>query len=186
MKVIFIRHGEPDYTPCDKAGFCGLGRDMAPLSEEGRRQANEVSKSELLEGVELILSSPYTRTMETAAIISLARGIEVKAEVELHELIPDRTFRNIGPEDTHRQQTEFKKYKGMHPVDKECTWETMEECIIRVRRVLDVYLEQGYQKIVVVAHGGVLRRFVGAGKIGYCAIYEVNYTKEFECFGWID
>jgi broad specificity phosphatase PhoE len=186
MKVVFIRHGEPDYTPCDEAGFCGLGRDMAPLSEEGRKQAKEVSKSELLEGVEIILSSPYTRTMETAAIVSLERKIEVKAEVKLHELIPDKTFRNVGFEDTNRQQAEFKQYKGVHPLDKECTWETMAECVSRVCSVLDKYLEQGYQKIAVVAHGGVLRRFVGKGKIGYCAIYEVDYNKKFECFGWID
>lgn len=34
-----IRHGQPDYTPIDKRGFPAFGRDLAPLFEEGKRQA---------------------------------------------------------------------------------------------------------------------------------------------------
>ncbi|KIR02321.1 hypothetical protein P261_01136 [Lachnospiraceae bacterium TWA4] len=186
MKVVFIRHGEPDFTDCDTAGFIGLGRDMAGLSKKGRNQAKEVAKSSLLNGVEIILSSPYTRTMETASLVSLKTGVEVKTEFGLHEIIPDKTFQNKGHEDTIRQQTEFKNYRGIYPDHKVCTWETMQECIDRVKAVLDSYIDLGYEKIAVVAHGGVLRRFVGKGAIGYCCIYEVEYTKDFECFGWID
>lgn len=186
MKVVFIRHGEPNYTPCDEAGFCGLGRDMAPLSAVGREQAKEVAKSPLLDGIEIILSSPYTRTMETASAVSLETKVPVIPEVDLHEIIPDKTFRNKGPEDTHRQQAEFKKYRGIYPKDKECTWESMQECIDRVCKVLNEYIDAGYEKIAVVAHGGVLRRFVGAGQIGFCCIYEVEYSKDFKCFGWIE
>src|SRR5699024_3213827 len=30
MQLILIRHGEPDYSPCDQRGFTGFGRDLAP------------------------------------------------------------------------------------------------------------------------------------------------------------
>ena len=62
----------------------------------------------------------------------------------------------------------------------------MQECIDRVCKVLNEYIDAGYEKIAVVAHGGVLRRFVGAGQIGFCCIYEVEYSKDFKCFGWIE
>lgn len=70
MRVVFIRHGEPDKTHVDLRGFSGQGRDMAPLSEQGIAQAQKVSYASILEGSELIVSSPYTRALQTAAIIS--------------------------------------------------------------------------------------------------------------------
>ena len=30
MEMILIRHGEPDYSPCEKRGFIGQGHDLAP------------------------------------------------------------------------------------------------------------------------------------------------------------
>lgn len=37
MKVVFIRHGEPDYLSCDEKGFIGHGRDLALRNTTGRR-----------------------------------------------------------------------------------------------------------------------------------------------------
>ena len=50
MKIIFIRHGEPNYLQCDERGFIGQGRDMAPLTDEGVKQAELASKNDLLKG----------------------------------------------------------------------------------------------------------------------------------------
>ncbi|MDY3908897.1 MAG: phosphoglycerate mutase family protein, partial [Eubacterium sp.] len=47
---------------------------MAPLTELGIKQAEEVSLSPLLEGCQVIVSSPYTRALQTAAIISKNTG----------------------------------------------------------------------------------------------------------------
>lgn len=51
MKIVFVRHGEPDKTIVDQRGFIGQGRDMAPLTELGVKQAEEVSLSPLFEGL---------------------------------------------------------------------------------------------------------------------------------------
>jgi len=63
MKIVFIRHGEPDKTLVDERGFIGQGRDMAPLSELGVKQAEEAARSSLLKGGQIIVSSPYTRAL---------------------------------------------------------------------------------------------------------------------------
>ena len=70
MKIIFIRHGECDKSGADERGFIGLGRDLAPLTAAGVAQAQAAAESPLLQGCQLILSSPYTRALQTAAIIA--------------------------------------------------------------------------------------------------------------------
>lgn len=54
MKVVFIRHGEPNYLPCDERGFIGQGRELAPLTNQGIQQAEDVAKNSILNGCEII------------------------------------------------------------------------------------------------------------------------------------
>ena len=58
MKIVFIRHGEPDFNIVDSKNFIGLGREFAPLTPNGIDQAESVSKNPILEGAQLIVSSP--------------------------------------------------------------------------------------------------------------------------------
>ena len=39
MKIIFVRHGEPDYREVEERSYTGFGIELAPLSEKGRQQA---------------------------------------------------------------------------------------------------------------------------------------------------
>ena len=39
-----IRHGEPTYDHLMEHGFYGFGRDLAPLTEGGRKQAEITAK----------------------------------------------------------------------------------------------------------------------------------------------
>lgn len=183
MKIIFIRHGEPDYSPCDLRGFIGQGRDLAPLTQEGVAQAEKVSINNLLEGSEIIVSSPYTRALQTAAILSKNTGLDLRVEVDLHEFIPDRTFQYKGEEESYLLHKDFWDYKGVHPEEDEKKWESIDEIISRINPVLERYLN--YNKIIVVAHGGVIRRFVGKAEIEYCTPYEVEFLPKFKYFGWV-
>ena len=63
---------------------------------------------------------------------------------------------------------------------------TIDEIINRVKTTLDEYLGQGLNKIIVVTHGGVIRRFIGHSKIEHCKPYEVDYCKDFPCYRWVD
>ncbi|MBO5252821.1 MAG: hypothetical protein J6C51_02640 [Clostridia bacterium] len=51
--------------------------------------------------------------------------------------------------------------------------------------MLDKYVDLGYKKVIVSAHGGVIRRYSGKADIAYCEIYEMDYTKDFSCFSWV-
>lgn len=76
--------------------------------------------------------------------------------------------------------------KGEYSNGDKRNWETINEIIDRVIPVLDKYLERGFNKIIIVAHGVVIRRFIGESNIKYCTPYEVDYNKEYQCTGWIN
>lgn len=185
MKIIFIRHGEPDKEVVDSRGFIGQGRDMAPLTELGIKQAEEVSYSPLLKECQVIVSSPYTRALQTAAIISKNTGLDIKVEVDIHEFIPDKTFQLKGEEENKILHKDFMRCLGEYPQGEAYKWETITEIIHRSKPVFDKYVDLGYEKIIVVAHGGVIRRYTGVGIIGHCEAFEVDYEKDFVCFGWV-
>ena len=186
MKIVFIRHGEPDYAPCEERGFIGQGRDLAPLTRAGMEQAENVSKNELLDGCEIIIASPYTRALQTAAIISRNTGIKIEIEVDLREWCSDKTYQNRTEEQKSALYQDFVDCKGMYPKGETRDWETIEEIIDRVVPVLNKYLELGFDKIMIVAHGGIIRRFVGEHDIKYCTPYEIDYDREYPRIGWVD
>ena len=73
MRIIFIRHGEPDYA-----------RDC--LTERGREQARAAAERLRGEGIDEIYSSPLGRAAETAAFTAEALGKPVKTLDFMREL----------------------------------------------------------------------------------------------------
>jgi len=183
MEIVFIRHGMPDYTPCWERGFIGHGKDLACLTPEGIKQAEEVSINPLLTGSELIISSPYTRALQTAAIISKNTQLDIMVEIDLHEFLPDKTFRYKGKEESDMLHRDFLHCCGSYPTGETRIWETIEEIKNRVVAVMKNYLM--YSKIIVVAHGGVIRRFTGVAEVNLCTPYVVNFDEKFGGFGWV-
>lgn len=185
MHIIFIRHGEPDATGVDDRGFIGQGRDFAPLSERGMQQAETISHDPRLKGAQLIVSSPYTRALQTAAILSKNTGIPLTVEIDLHEFIPDKTFQLKGEAENKALHKDFLLHHGEYPPGETRKWETITEIIARTKPVLDKYADLGYEKIIIAAHGGVIRRYSSKADIAHCEIFETEYTKNFKCFGWV-
>ena len=85
MKIIFLRHGEPDYCELEEHSYTGFGIDLAPLSEKGRQQAQKLSTNPLLPSAEIIISSSVTRALETAFYVVCATGLPLRVEPLLHE-----------------------------------------------------------------------------------------------------
>ena len=185
MQIIFIRHGEPDVTGVDERGFIGQGRDFAPLSELGVQQAESVSHDPRLKDAQLIISSPYTRALQTAAILSKNTGISLTVEIDLYEFIPDKTFQLKGEAENKALHKDFMLNHGEYPPCETRKWETITEIIARTKPVLDKYADLGYEKVIVAAHGGVIRRYSGQTDIAHCEILEMDYSKDFTCFGWV-
>ena len=85
MKIIFVRHGEPDYRELEERFYTGFGMDLAPLSEKGRQQAQELCQNPLLGSADILVSSAVTRALETAFYVSCATGLPLRVEPLLHE-----------------------------------------------------------------------------------------------------
>ncbi|MBP5660313.1 MAG: histidine phosphatase family protein [Lachnospiraceae bacterium] len=153
-KYYLIRHGEADYEGLSEKGFFGFGRDFAPLSELGIAQAEETARDERLKNADIIVSSPYTRALQTAAIISRETGLKIKVETDLHEWIPDKRNRYATTEEAIALYEEFTANHGEYPKDREYSWETMGEMRERMRKVKDKYA--GYNKVIFVGHSMAL------------------------------
>jgi len=67
---ILVRHGEPRYDEVLQRHYFGMGYDLGKLTENGIAQAEKRAKDPIFDGADLIISSPYTRALQTAAIIS--------------------------------------------------------------------------------------------------------------------
>lgn len=90
MRLIFVRHGEPDY-------------DNDCLTENGRIQAKSTAERLKNENIKAIFSSPMGRARETASYTAKNYGLEVKILDFMHEI-------NWGSQN----DTEKLKYDG-HP-----------------------------------------------------------------------
>ena len=73
MRIIFVRHGEPDYA-----------RDC--LTEEGQRQAEAAAERLRGEGITRIYSSPNGRAKQTAAATARKLGLPVVILDYMHEI----------------------------------------------------------------------------------------------------
>ena len=93
-KFILIRHANPDYTKIFNMGINPyLATSYAPLSTKGQNVALNLSKNNILNNSDLIITSPFTRAYETAHIIAINKDLDIIIEPDLHELLP--TINNL-------------------------------------------------------------------------------------------
>lgn len=181
MKVIVIRHGERDYEPCYARGFIGQGLELAPLTKNGVKQAEEAARNELITGSEIIVSSPYTRCMQTAAIISRIRNIPLTVEVDLHEWIPDLSFQNKKGEGKKLGE-DFSKNKGKYPKGETRKWESIEMMEKRLFGVLSKYTN--YRKILIVTHGMLMHQIKPYDHVPNCFVDKFDFDDNFKFAGF--
>lgn len=168
-----VRHGEADYSEMLEKGFYGFGRSFAPLSETGINQAEMAAKDDRLKSAELIVSSPYTRALQTASIISRETGLKICVEVDLHEWEPDKTNKYTTSEEAFMLTREFNSYKGQYPKEQQMRWETLDELRKRMRSVADKYVN--YDKVIFVGHGMAFRTLTYIEQMKPAEIIECNY-----------
>ena len=183
-KVIFVRHGEPDYSRVTELGFKGHGRDLAHLTKRGVDQANAVAKDARLLGADVMLSSPYTRALQTASIISKETGHAIEVVTELHEWLPDLSFDYTHDGYVGKAVKTLSYHKGECPGGYTPEYESLKAVFDRVKAALQPYLK--YDKIIVVCHGVVMRQFMFAEHVEYCGVLEVDMDETFEWSGFVE
>ena len=166
MKIIFVRHGEPDYRELEENSYTGFGIDLAPLSEKGRQQAQELSKNPLLPSAEIIVSSAVTRALETASYVVCATGLPLRVEPLLHEW---QVYEG-GTDNFEKARTMFLENKGELLPNSPIQYETVEEMKARFLECMGKYRD--YQTVLVVTHNMLMRQFVPNEKIDFCQVIE--------------
>ena len=155
-KFYFIRHGHMDSSMAGQKFYKGFSYNMMTLSEKGISQIYEASKNEILKDAELIIASPFGRTMHSAAILSKELNVDIKVETDLHEWMADSVnYEYLPDEEAMRAYKCLNDNKGKHPEGEECTWESADQMKERVLKVLDKYKD--YKAVIVVCHGTLMQ-----------------------------
>ena len=166
MKIIFVRHGEPDYRELEERSYTGFGMDLAPLSKKGRQQAQKLCQNPLLQSADLLVTSAVTRALETASYLACATGLPLRVEPLLHEW----QVYESGIENFEKARTLFLENNGKLLPDSPIQYETAEEMGARFLESMAKYRD--HQTVVVVAHRMLMRQFVPNEKIDFCQVIE--------------
>ena len=162
-KFILVRHGEPSYDEVQKLGFTGFGINFAPLTKKGISEVKKTIKDDVFKNCDVLISSPYTRAMQTASIIAKKYNLDVNVEPMLHEWLPDLRGNCSTKEVMVRNLRIAKRaYEGNATYADFLylnTIESLENVKKRGLMVLDKYAN--YDKVIVVTHGMLIRMLTG-------------------------
>lgn len=171
-----IRHGEPDWIINEQYKLRGHGRDLVPLTRNGIQQVYETAKDQRLQQAELIVSSPYTRALQTAAILSKALQLEIEVEFDLREWQPDLSFQYDSLEQLNELGADFDRHNGIYPAGESRLWESRSALKSRIDGVLNKYLN--YKYVIVAGHGMAMRTQYDLDDIPHA--YVIEYEKEMQ------
>jgi probable phosphoglycerate mutase len=158
--ILLARHGETDWN----RELRYQGHADEPLNDTGRAQARELGASLRGEPIVAVYSSDLRRAGETAEIVAGALGLTVELDSRLREI-------HVGSwQGRTREELDGIPWDG----------ETYDEHRARVvAAVKDIARAHPGEQILVVAHGGTLRRVqeaaTGEGRPVYenCGVWAV-------------
>jgi broad specificity phosphatase PhoE len=141
--LLLVRHGETDWNAEGRL----QGHSDRPLNDHGRRQAKDLADRLAGESIDAIYASDLARAKETAEIVGQRLGLPVVVDADLRE-------KNWG---------NWEGLTGDERLNVEYVGETTEEHRERMLRAVERIRERHPdQRIVVVTHGGSLRRIQAA------------------------
>lgn len=165
-----IRHGEPNYSERNTKIYHDIGVELSPLSENGRNQIKDVAKDARLKNVSIIISSPFTRALQTAAILSKELGLDIVVETDLHEWMADKNYSYVDDEIAEKNYREYIDCKGSYPEGEIKDWETAEMMRERFVKVLRKY--KNYENVIVTCHGMIMEAVTGLRHPRHGEIFE--------------
>jgi broad specificity phosphatase PhoE len=160
--LLLVRHGETDWNAEGKL----QGHTDRPLNEYGRQQAEALAETFSTGSIDALYASDLSRARETAEILGAKLGLGVEVDPDLRE-------KNWGNwEGLTSEERLHVAYEG------ETSEEHRERTLRAVRRIVE---RHPGERIVVVTHGGSLRRlqaFVSgfaSPVIENCAVWAVAH-----------
>lgn len=171
-----VRHGQPDWRWTDGEHLTGWLRDFTPLTALGHAQANVTARDEHLKSAELILSSPYTRALQTGAIISRILQVPLEVEFDLREWMPDVRGQIQTLEDVFVAARDFEACDGCHPSEFARHWESREALRSRMLGVLHRY--RHFEHVIVTTHEMAIWAVTGQRDVANGEIVEFRLEPE--------
>jgi broad specificity phosphatase PhoE len=156
---LLIRHGQTRWDLAAERGLIGWGNDLVPLTPHGIEQIEQLARMPRLARIGLVLSSPMTRALQSAAILSRLLDVPLAVEFDLHEWVPDLTFawKDIGA--VNAAFAELTERGGEWPPGERRPWEPLSTVRRRMLGVLDRYREPAH--VAVVTHGVAISTLTG-------------------------
>ena len=137
--ILFARHGETDWNRERRY----QGHADEPLNDVGRAQAGQLAEELRQTSISAVYSSDLRRAAETADIVAASRGLPVTLDSRLREI-------DVG------------SWQGIRHADLDGrawdgeTYDAHRERVVAA--ILDIALVHPDDSVLVVAHGGTLRR----------------------------
>jgi broad specificity phosphatase PhoE len=157
---ILMRHGDCDIESARRGRkLIGGCADWVPLSVLGISQVEAKLADIAGLGINRILSSPMTRALHSAAIINAKLAVPLHVEFDLHEWMPDMTFRFESFEEVRQAISARKANANEWPHGQPQRWESFSQVRARVRRVLRRFDTE--DRILVVCHHAVIEALTG-------------------------
>ncbi|MCD7726961.1 MAG: histidine phosphatase family protein [Ruminococcus sp.] len=149
MKLIFARHGQTDYNVAQRV--CGASPAM--LTDEGKHQAKELGVRLKEKGIDIIVSSPLQRAIDTATLANET----LNREIVIDEHFTEWNYGNYEGVDFLGVYDEFQAAK-LEFGKRLGGGESVMELAHRVFSGIDGLKERYPDKtVLVVCHGGVCR-----------------------------
>jgi broad specificity phosphatase PhoE len=171
--VYFVRHGEAE---SNVTGVVSGGDTDAPLTENGRGQARQAGEDLKARGVQLIVCSPLSRTLETAEIIAKVIGYDTDKIVQNPLFIERRCgIYDGGPEKVYFEDLANNRLHS--------SVETTEQMYERLTHALESLKARKEDKILVVSHGGASRAVRAINqKLHHSKMYELEKIANAEIY----
>lgn len=161
--VYFVRHGQSE----GNAGMATFQAPSSPLSKKGMKQAELIARRVSTLSFDALVSSPFERAKETAAVIARVTG----KTTEFSSLFSERIKPTNIDGKSHKDQAAVAVWRewerslyvsGMKVGDGEC----FDDLAMRSKDALSFLKHHPARNIVVVTHGYFLRTIVARVLLG--------------------
>jgi broad specificity phosphatase PhoE len=166
VTVLLMRHGEPDWGQVKDPRWRGAANDWAPLTPHGQVQAEHAADRLAGQHPTLVLSSPMTRALQTAAIVASRLALPLAVELDLREWLPDETYQWTSAHEVASAYTDMLHRGGTRENHGSGRWEPLDQVRDRALAALHRHANPG-ATVVAVCHEVLIHAVTGHPQTGH-------------------
>lgn len=163
--LILVRHGAvaAEQAAALAPVYDGCRHDFVPLSADGVRQVEGLVPVLGRFAPAVVVASPYTRTLQTGALLSAGWGCPLRVDLALHDWLPERDGgRPISAGLVAEKVREYERAAGGRPPE-ERTWESDDDMRRRLRAAARRVDRSGVA--VLVTHEAPIKAVTGVAAV---------------------